>query len=266
MNKMKKHKELSKRLDKIEKHLGLNTEVSVVENELTELPENWFIIIKKENQETIKNWFDNIGNCYTIGAKYGILDGKKESILSGVFGGKEITFDQFKKWVLKDNEKATAKERNLSIREVQVKVTSQEEANECAEIAKACGENIWKYKKAIDFSWNGNRYFRINNSDADFGLFCFWDNLKEISIQEYRERFGKSKEIDWSKPGQLVTNDYGCVWRITGSHTTVEFEGVCVRLPEKMAPGDNTKIFKEYSDVEKYGFRLCTEPITLKNE
>ena len=39
-------------------------------------------------------------------------------------------------------EEAIKNIEKTSIREVQVKISSQEEANECAEIAKACGEKI----------------------------------------------------------------------------------------------------------------------------
>jgi len=82
---MGKYKELSKRLDKIEKHLQLNTEITVS----CEYPKN-----------------------------------------------NEVTF-----WGGNPNSKNTEikNEKPLSIREVQVKLTSQEEANECAEIARACG-------------------------------------------------------------------------------------------------------------------------------
>lgn len=44
------------------------------------------------------------------------------------------------------------------------------------------------------------QYFFVN-SGQECGVYASDRNKTKISIQEYRERFGKPKEIDWSKAG-----------------------------------------------------------------
>lgn len=160
---------------------------------------------------------------------------------------------------------ALEEEKTLSIREVQVKVNSQEEANECAKIAKDCGEKIWGYESALKFNYDEELYFQKNDADDDFFIGIKEESLKEISIQEFRERFGKPKEIDWSKAGQYVTNGFIVVMTMEESNKTNEgnFRGVCI----------HKEIEKEWEDeVGQYSnnwirpnFKLCTEPITLSN-
>jgi len=73
------------------------------------LPENWHIVITKENVDIVKKWWDSknygdrvwsIGACYGIDSKDCISKTEKRQI---PFNNKEITFDQFKKYVLKEN-------------------------------------------------------------------------------------------------------------------------------------------------------------------
>jgi len=292
---MKNHKELSKRLDKIEKHLGLNTEVSVskflrvqlptpgfmkgMKPELTELPEKWCISAKnKEEAEAVYNWLkENKNTTWGLGLLEIITWCKEGNYVcypaSGthlethkIYKGSlwsypnytEITFDQFNKWVLKEEERPDLgnTDTSLSIRKVQVKVTSQEEVNECTEIAKGCGELI--ISRSFDYL---NTYFRLNNAGGCFILGKRTESKKEISIQEYRERFGKSKEIDWSKAGQLVESDdyvVGVIMSISQQH----FKGVLLKIKEH----PKTKNDFEPRGWDKDKFKLCTEPITLENE
>jgi len=281
------------RFDKIEKHLGLNTEVTVskmesvevnnIKNELTELPEKWCVKANNEKEaNSIYEWFKKHKQTPWGLGPVEILNYSKKGFICfpavGVIGGShkifyqfeksdytEITFDEFKKWVLKEDENNTigVSYTTLSIREVQVKVTSQEEVNECAEIAKACGEKIGDITRTDFFS-----YFR---KDAVSNQFKSLDKslyLKKISIQEYRERFGKSDisktettEIDWSKAGQLVCCEIPkTLLMTTGFQKPETFEAILLQNSDKFNAGMVNDHWR------KECFKLCTEPITLKNE
>jgi len=261
--------ENEKRFDIIEKHLGLNTEATVSKMESVEkLPEKWCVKYEHSQLEIIVgflNWKCGANtksgylckeakkiNCFFI------TDLKPKTYT-------EITFDQFKKWVLKEEEQLALSnsEVSLSIREVQVKVTSQEEANECAEIAKACGEKV-NYKDASLDVDDLNKYFKYGIAELFVGQKS--DTKTEISIQEYRERFGKADvsklettEIDWSKAGQLVKGSYTTA--ITnGTHEDKTFTAFVIKVD------DDSDINHLCSTLIKEKFKLCTEPITLKNE
>jgi len=257
-------KDVLKRLDKIEKVISDNTVVSKMESteslkfdlptkELEEIPENWCVKDNKEVTEWVckqnPNWGREISDMYFHyhKDKLSLRYGYQEEILQHYT---EITFDQFKKWVLKEEEKP------LSIREVQVKVSSQEEANECAEIAKACGKEISEDAFKI---YNHANYFRREIGENGFGVFSFSKEFKEISIQEFRERFGKT-EIDFSKAGQLVVDHGNRTFILTdGTHCGDSFSGVIVG-------GDLWYKGTNHQDWSKTNFGLCRASITLKNE
>lgn len=170
---------------------------------------------------------------------------------------KTITYQQFKDFYSKEKPDLGSTDTSLSIREVQVKVNSQEEANECAEIAKALGEVVWRGSSSLRILDN-HIYFRF--SGTDFYVNKFDENKKEISLQEFRERFGKPKEIDWSKAGQLVVSGEPLTKVLTlGYHKGRIFSGVQVE--------DNGLFTKGYycTSWSKESFKLCTEPITLSN-
>lgn len=93
-------------INKIEHYI----ESKVVEPEFI-LPENWHIVITKENIDIVKQWWDSkdygnrvwsIGACYGIDNKDCISKTEKRQL---PFNNKEITFDQFKKYVLKEEVK-----------------------------------------------------------------------------------------------------------------------------------------------------------------
>jgi len=256
-----------KRLNKIEKHLFENTTVSKMESvealkfdlptkELEELPEKWCVVLTEENRDTLTVWL-GFSKIESPNGSYVGFDKHVISLIAEPWYT-EITFDQFKKWVLKEEGKP------LSIREVQVKVSNQEEANECAEIARACGEHIWDYVTSIKYS-KDSEYFLKNNVDDDFLLGDKDASLKEISLQEFRERFGKKQEteIDWSKAGQLVENEFGAVRITNGKYSKYNFFGT---LLTSKAITDNVGKIVNSGGYPKKEWKLCTEPITLKND
>lgn len=240
--------------------------VSKSKSELTELPEKWCLIYGEKEAPIIKKYLKWENNSIF---SYNFLNGGN-SIKPFVSTEKynectEITFDQFKKWVLKEDDSKNIEIegiKHLSIREVQVKVTSQEEANECAEIAKACGEIIGDIRITDFFS-----YFRKDGVSDEFQSLDKSIYLKVISIQEYRERFGKSTEIDWSKSGQLVCekDDELLVLFTSGHHEKDTFQATTL-IPRHFEPGIKDYKGEHWLRWSKENFKLCTEPITLKNE
>lgn len=282
LNKGVSKKELLRRIENLEKVMIDNTEVSVSKMEsVEELPEKW--CIKMDNQEVIDYCNENgeippYSQDSNLFAKFPSVN-RCTSISWITEGYTEITFDQFKKWVLKEDDlkpvesdtfekpdlgntdtSHTVKHRDLSIREVQVKVSSQEEANECAEIAKACGEKIWEYESALKFNYDEELYFQKNDTDDDFFIGIKEKSLKEISIQEYRERFGKPKDIDWSK-ANYFKSEGGLIVLSNGNSTETSFEATIV-VEDLSWEGYKGKVHTNFS--KKY-FTLCTEPITLSN-
>jgi len=340
---MGKYKKLLNRVEKIEKHISENTEVVV---ELTELPEKWSIAVTEENKEYLKKYlhndeciFYNMFYKVTIGSYFGFMSGNNcgHSQKYNTEEYTEITFDQFKKWVLKedapiqgnpeevgksakieyrpsgtfesiedfcldqlkDKYSITLKKPDIgntdnssSIRNIQVKVTSQEKANECIFIAKSYGEeisDIGTYAYGLYFGHNGSRH------DGKFGFYYYDKNQEEISMDEFRHRFANKKikpvefdtfqkpalsttedsqseskavesdhlkEIDWSKQGQLVETSAGTIYRTNGNHKDDKFSAVFIQ--SKIDTGFS---FGERRDnLSKICFKLCTEPITLKNE
>jgi len=262
-------KDVLKRLEKIENVISDNTTISKMESveplkfdlptkELEEKIDKWFLIVDSENREILEDHFNEklkIGEC-VISDNYAVF----HSVVMVPKYYTEITFDQFKKWVLKEDEKPAIGNTDtiLSIREVQVKVSSQEEANECAEIAKATREVI----DDIVFTENFN-YFRRDFVSNAFQTIDKDLNLKEISLQEFRERFGKKQEteIDWSKAGQLVkSNLTESLIMINGESNYIYFSGTII---EDFNKGNKGKFSNSWA---KCNFKLCTEPITLKNE
>ena len=70
------------------------------------IEEGWCIKITSENQDLVKKWFlekgYESGHCYSIGAYYGELHKKGRSDSFSSFA-KELTLDEFKRLVLKEN-------------------------------------------------------------------------------------------------------------------------------------------------------------------
>jgi len=328
---MGKYKKLLKRVERIEKYISDNTEVVV---ELTELPEKWCIELNKENIESINVWIEKDSSFYGLLIDFGYIYYNRN--WTAFFDNEctEITFYQFKKWVLKedvvkydtpeevgksakieyrpsvtfesiedfcldqlkDKYAITLKKTDIgntdtssSIRNIQVKVTSQEKANECIFIAKSYGEeisDIATYAYGLYFGYNGSRH------DGKFGFYYYDKNQEEISMYEFRHRFGSKKikpvesdtvnkpdlsnsegsqsqskvvesdhlkEIDWSNPGQLVENEKGNVFSITKEVSVHCFEARSIFCEGKTIL-DNTIYI-----LDKEYFKLCTEPITLSN-
>lgn len=286
MKNKNKIKELEKRISKLEKVNSDNTIVSVmesveIEKESKELPEKWCVECTQENSETLNKYLHENKEKYRLYSQFWRVSAEGYFVSENQNGGHtiayefpkgytEITFDQFKKWVLKEDDLSfvipqNISEKPLSIREVQVKVTSQEEANECAEIAKGCGEKVKKFELIFVYGDENHNYFRKNNLMENFVLGRKVDTAKEISIEQYRELFGKKQdtEIDWSKPWQYVISENNAVWRTTGNHNDRVFEGLLIRFADNT--GGNNTLFDKSTKVLKKYFKLCTEPITLKN-
>lgn len=224
--------------------------------QLTELPEKWCIEVTQKNLDILSKWQ---GDRYLMPhyryvdykGFYSLLINKKYTL---------ITFEQFKKWVLKEDDLTTVEtEKPLSIREVQVLVNSQEEANELAEIARYLGQKIGN-KEIMEYKpYNTYGYVYFCLKEDEFGVYRRDNSKTEITIQEFKKLFGKPKEIDWSKPGQLVESEY--VKAITnGSHSGYLFSGFILKSSQNIIAN------RQVETLIKSQFKLCTEPITLQND
>lgn len=117
--KKSKIKELEKRVSKIEKVVSDNTTISKMESveplkfdlpkkELEELPEKWCVALNKKSYNDLNNWGRSIYPLIwgdLARRNYVKCDLSEDIITSSENipqGYTEITFDQFKKWVLKE--------------------------------------------------------------------------------------------------------------------------------------------------------------------
>lgn len=278
MKKSKIKKELAEvknRLDKLEKFASDNTTVSVFEKlpnvkgvsesgvlqieEEFVLPEKWCVAVTKQNVDVLSEWRGN--SALKTGRIYGYVHENYTWADIVMKGYTEITYDQFQKHVLKEDD-LTPVERALenkpnSIRDFQVDVSkcSENEFNELLNILEYNGEETSgsmsrdKLNKCLQFNHDDNPYW---------GVYREYD-LKKITPQQFKEMFGK-KEIDWSKAGQLVVNDNGNVFIVLNDVDKFSFKGRALII--------NGKINTQYQDDEfdKSAFQLCNEPITLQND
>lgn len=188
-------------------------------------------------------------------------------------GYTEITFEQFKQHILKEDDLTTIMLespkpvesdtfKNLKLEDIQVNVEdcSEEEIKDLADIFVANGFKLWKYSFALGVN-NGKKFLSSLNSLGKYGVFVS-QGKTTLTPSQFREMFGK-KEIDWSKAGQLVENKDGYKWITTGNHEDVNcFEAVLIGKPES----DTTQSIGRISTAcRKKAFTLCTEPITLNN-
>jgi len=96
-------------LEEIQSYLPSDHQDKIVKEFV--LPNNWYIIVNNENIQIIKNWWENSNiktHCeervWSFGTAYGVLNGVRDANINPLnFGGKEITFEQFKKYVLKED-------------------------------------------------------------------------------------------------------------------------------------------------------------------
>ena len=110
-------------------------------------------------------------------------------------------------------------------------------------------------------------YFRLNSATGNFSVLDWHFETAEISLQEFRERFGKPKEIDWSKAGQLVCekDDELLVLFTNGHHEKDTFQAT-ILIPRKIEPGIKDYKGEHWLRWAKESFNLCTVPVSLKNE
>jgi hypothetical protein len=160
---------------------------------LFELPEKWCIKVTDENRHILNNWRINIVNYRSYGISdcypYIANDGGGNKTL----WGKEITFDQFKKYVLKENNmKYTIKE--IIENKIAIWCTTTEQANK---LWKAFGrEDDWGLRgnpngfevylseKCPEWQDGYNKNYFIKYEGAtkciDFNEIIFNDMSKEI--------------------------------------------------------------------------------------
>ena len=148
--------------------------------ELTELPEIWYVKVTEENKDILSKWRfgkDSLLKLDTfhITGMYFSYDGKLEKGHNPEYKtklfGKEITFEQFKKWVLKEN--------------VVVHCTTQEEwdfVNSKLDSRFKSPSYIWKnYENESCKCFNNNEYSSLD--------FYKTKNSLIITFQEWCDKF-----------------------------------------------------------------------------
>lgn len=90
--------------------------------ELGSLPRDWYIITTEENSLEVEQWKrdvkldpKNYHRFFIIGAYIGFWEGKKDSSSKEPFNATEITFEQFKKWVLKETPKESHSDQIIDV-------------------------------------------------------------------------------------------------------------------------------------------------------
>lgn len=198
--KKSKIKELEKRVSKLENIVSDNTTISKMESveplkfdlptkELEELPEKWCMLCTEENAKILNKYLHENKEKYRLYNNFWIVDAGGYFVSENQNGGHtiayehpkdytEITFDQFKKWVLK-----------------------------------------------------------------------------------------QETEIDCGKPGQLVCgkDDELLLLFTNGNHEKDTFQAT-ILIPRNIEPGIKDYKGEHWLKWSKEAFKLCTEPITLKNE
>lgn len=86
--------------------------------ELTSLPEKWYIEITEENKDSLDAFKKSKGKTPLSKGHYYFVDYQGFGLSEGYSGSyKQITFDQFKKWVLKQDETSASPQTNNSLLE-----------------------------------------------------------------------------------------------------------------------------------------------------
>lgn len=94
-----------------------------------EFPKNWYIILTAESREAVKKWWESTfptdERLFGIGSAYGVINNQQiarvPEFIHDLFGlgGKEITFEQFKKYILEEEtEMYTIKELSMSDKKI----------------------------------------------------------------------------------------------------------------------------------------------------
>lgn len=209
---------------------------------------NWYVRVTEESRPFIKDWMNSInvtsiGYTFSINAGYGKRAGKFESASSEftkTLSWKEITLEQFKKYILKQTT------TDMSQQKLKINVTELLEIHSIA-----C--SAWKTKIANQFliRTDNRQHITFTQQEID-EMFSVATEKQKLVLEKI---FGpKQKPIEWNnlKTGSKVMIQY------TGQHISgiekIDINKpvhiVFYRTPHGINTGDNGffKIGKHYSE------------------
>lgn len=176
-----------------------------------EFPKNWYIILTAESREAVKKWWESTfptdnRRLFDIGSAYGIINNQQIARIDKYIhelydlGGKEITFEQFKKYILEEEtEMYTIKE--LRDADIQIQVDSEKDV---IRLAYETGyEDDWKPHNA-----NYPIYCELTNSSCVPSWTqdkYYLKKSKIITINQIKELSMRDKKIIGYK---LVKKEY----------------------------------------------------------
>ena len=162
-----------------------------------EFPKNWYIILTAESREAVKKWwkstFPTDDRLFGIGSAYGVINNEQIAKISHYIhelfdlGGKEITFEQFKKYILEEEtEMYTIKE--LRDADIQIQVDSEKDAIRLA------------YATGCEYDWKP--------ANANYPIYCkLINNYYAPSWAKHKNYLNKSKTITINQIKELSMSD-----------------------------------------------------------
>ena len=156
---------------------------------------NWYVRVTEESSPFIKDWITSINKspisyAFSINAGYGKCNGVFEvssSRFINTFSWKEITLEQFKKYILKQTTSTT----NMSQQKLKINVTELLEIHSIA-----C--SVWKTKIASQFliRTDSTQHIKFTQQEIDEMFSVATEKQKPV----LEKIFGKQpKPIEWNK-------------------------------------------------------------------
>jgi hypothetical protein len=192
-------------LSEIQQYLpeGHPDKFPVKQEEIKELPMNWVVKITDENRGVVKKWWESKKygvRAWNIGAFYGMRHGDSYCYPELESNMTLITFDQFKKWVLKESD--TLKVEDL----VEGEIYSCNYSGVIGYVFKYSGEKSW--------------YINPKSNNYSKATWAFWDNsdpnLRKATEEEKQWleaciKAGKFVSLEDSKKVSDVSEYYECI-------------------------------------------------------
>jgi len=265
---------------------------------LTELPENWYISVNNRNRDIIEKWRSGLESLRNKTLSYGLYVNQSGRGFSGIPESTEISTEDFKRLVLKENVLEVGKWYK---RKQGCLFLFSGKYDKTDNLPMGCGFIVGKEFVSCDTDtgWGlseGDSWIIASNKEVEAALINeakkreFKDNIEMMSngskvyLSEDNGCFELSgnclwfggyiifrngiwaeiiepvkEEIDWSKPGLYISIN-GYLVQSTGVNDLEAFEGITVTGNDKQRQWEFSKYW------HKSLFDLYTgEPITLSN-
>lgn len=181
------------------------------QEEIFVLPENWYVILTKENTDEFKEWWESTGgypNFYSPKSAYGIRNGT-HTVYAVKSDGTEISFENFKKYFVTDGDVLPEKwfiQRNPG---------------------NAAIINEWYNKKVNRGAASAESEYLFFSDDTGYGDFGRKEALNkgytEINFEQFKKYVMKKEKQNitgYKAPKNLFGGKVteGCIYRYNGNH------------------------------------------------